>query len=80
MANLEVRVRTAVMLAEDALIVGEVPFRRDVIPQQVSVIQDIGGELFGWDVSDDRINWVYQLNEDGKRVFLDIIMDPPLAD
>lgn len=75
MANLEVRIRTDVMLPQDALPIGEIPLKLDVIQRTTDLLIDVGGNLFDVDISDDRIEWTYQLGEDGTRVFMDVVVD-----
>lgn len=63
------------MLPNEALVIGEIPYRLDVIQKASDLLSDVGGMLFGVDTTEDDIRWSYQFSEDGSRVFLDIVMD-----
>lgn len=77
MSNLEIRVRHSSMTPAEALPLAEIPYRHDVIRAAQDILADVGGVLFGLDLTDDNTILTYQFAEDGVRAFLDIVIDGP---
>ncbi len=77
MSNLEIRVRTSFMSPVEALPLAEIPYRPEIIRSAQEILADVGGVLFGFDLTEDSTSLSYQFAEDGARAFLDIVIDGP---
>lgn len=77
MANLEVRVRHMDMSPSEALPLADIPYKPDLIQNASALLTDVGGVLFGVDLTDDSTQVSYQFAEDGSRAFLDLVVDGP---
>lgn len=75
MSNLEIRVRHTSMTPAEALPLAEIPYKPDLIRSAQDVLRDVGGIMFGLDLTDDKVQLSYQFAEDGTRAFLDIVID-----